>query len=138
LIEWARRRRSYHYLGSHFGWAFIAGTVTGLCLRVVINYPPQLQYPEHHYLVLQIIVQAMLAALGIAWMSGAWYLASPMKRDADQMEFAWYLGCLYPDFKKKVLGDASENAAQRGAYGLKGAFEIKSEKTIDELLRCPR
>jgi hypothetical protein len=105
LIEWARRRRSYHYLGRHLSVAFMLGTLIGACIGVVSNFPPRFNYPALEHVYLQLGVQASLLLLCIGWARAAWYLATPTKKDADFMEFAWSLGCLYPDFRRKVFGE---------------------------------
>ena len=84
LIEWARRRRSYHYLGLH--WALS---------RSYANDPTH----PHAAVVLQILLLAGCAA----WACGAWYLSKPMRRDADDMELAWSCGRLYPAFRTKAF-----------------------------------
>jgi hypothetical protein len=104
LIEWARRRRSYHYLGYHFFTAFLLGSAFGYVIALLLNFPLHIRNTTSgDWLVLQITIQVTLLGLSGYWAYSAFRLSGPMKQEADSMELAWSLGTLYPNFKKKVF-----------------------------------
>lgn len=100
LIEWARRRRSYHYLG----WTLSLGAVLGLAAGLFWSgkaWPElaaRLSEPPIPWLLLGLAL-AVLAAL---------YLATRMLRDVDQMEAIWAMA--YLDAKVgKLIGLAPKS-----------------------------
>jgi hypothetical protein len=88
LLEWARRRRSYHYLGVDWGLGALIGIVLGL---ITVPY----RQPNGRDSTIVIIVTLL-------WVVFAWYLAWLMKRDVDHMELAWAHGRRYPTFKRRL------------------------------------
>jgi hypothetical protein len=102
LIEWARRRRSYHYLGIHCYVSFVAGTLIGAVVAFVASYPLRVNVLSPDYLFLQLALQAALLVLAAVWAIRALQLSRRMRDEADSMEFMWSVGCIYPEFKKKV------------------------------------
>jgi hypothetical protein len=123
LIEWARRRRSYHYLGLHFFTAFFAGNFLGILIGFVINYnnilvngiPNSINSIPKAYLNFQIFIQILLNLFFLAWGAAAYYLSKPMKTDADNMELAWSFGFIYPDIKKKIFADTRNEIKKSGS-----------------------
>ncbi len=106
LIEWARRRRSYHYLGLHFATSFLFGVPIGLFIGMIRNYPLNLYYPVGPgELFIQALIQVILFLVVVAWVAAAFYLSGPMKTEADYMELAWSLGQLHPDYRNKIFGE---------------------------------
>jgi hypothetical protein len=104
LVEWARRRRSYHYLGIHCFVSFIGGTLIGaLVAFVAASYPLRVNVLPQGQLLLQLALQAALLALAAMWAIMALQLSRRMKYEANSMEFVWSIGCIYPGLKKKVL-----------------------------------
>jgi hypothetical protein len=104
LIEWARRRRSYYYLGVHCCVSAVIGSLIGVATALATaTYPLKFHWPEQYYLVLQISLQIVLLLSLAVMIGGALHLAKRMKAEADKMEFMWALGCVYPDFKREVL-----------------------------------
>jgi hypothetical protein len=128
LVEWARRRRSYHYLGFHFATAFLIGTSAGVAVALLGNYPLAAWCPpaEGNLLLtawcspaegdrrLQAVLQTFLVVCAAAWAVGALCLARPMKDDADAMELAWSCGRLHPGFRRAVFGDGPTPGAGTG------------------------
>lgn len=104
LIEWARRRRSYDYLG----WTCFLGAVLGL----LAGYAGGLlwRYSAWHSPVLRIVV--VLAAVS-CWSWAALHLAVRMKRDADEMELAWAIYELTPELQKRIEAPATDAAPRR-------------------------
>jgi hypothetical protein len=82
LIDWARRRRSYHYLGVNWGIAAIVGMVLGL------GYPAVIGATGYAHPRSPLTVFGVLAATAF-WVAAAWYFAYQMKRDVDDMELFW-------------------------------------------------
>lgn len=76
LIEWARRRRSYYYLGINLYVAALSGFATGAAATVVEYIPRSAQ-----------AVLVFIAAS--AWCYGARAAARMMRRDVDRMELLW-------------------------------------------------
>ncbi|HEV2748794.1 MAG TPA: hypothetical protein VGW34_16040 [Allosphingosinicella sp.] len=75
LIEWARTRRSYYYLGVNWVAAAAFGFFCGLVGSSIGERPR----------VWQIVAVAGV----LAWLFGAFRAAQIMKRDADTMEAMW-------------------------------------------------
>jgi hypothetical protein len=94
LIEWARRRRSYHYLG----WTLSLGAVLGLAAGLLWSGR---SWPE---------LAAKLSAPPVLWfldglvlaVGAALYLATRMLRDVDQMEAIWAMAYLDPALGKPI------------------------------------
>lgn len=76
LIEWARRRRSYYYLGVNLILAVVLGLAAGALLPALTAASPSLQ-------------RTTVALLLLAWCCGALWAARKMLRDVDQMELLW-------------------------------------------------
>ena len=86
LVEWARRRRSYHYLG----WTLSLGAVLGLGAGLVWSGRPG---PELAAALLEPPVPLFLAGLALV-IAAALFLATRMLRDVDQMEAIWAMAYL--------------------------------------------
>lgn len=87
LIEWARTRRSYYYLGINWVAAGLIGFVGGMAAVWVgreTDWRP------------------FAALLCLLWAYGAAKAARLMKRDADSMEALWAAVRADPDFRKEV------------------------------------
>jgi hypothetical protein len=87
LIEWARRRRSYHYLGVNLVFASGGGLIAGALARVFADFSP--------------VVEALLLLfVALVWCKGAWSAADLMRRDVDRMELLWAAARVDPELKK--------------------------------------
>lgn len=85
MIEWARRRRSYYYLG----WNWVIAALAGLFAALLIgktNWTPETQ------------VLGFLG-FGMIWAGGAIWAAEQMRRDADTMEAIWAASQVDPGFR---------------------------------------
>lgn len=91
LIEWARRRRSYYYLGVSWAIACATGWASGAVWKGAPALP-------HSLLVTLALV------LSVMWSVAAVFLARRMRRDADDMEFLWAAARVKPELRRS-LGD---------------------------------
>ncbi|HEX8236826.1 MAG TPA: hypothetical protein VF600_12790 [Abditibacteriaceae bacterium] len=89
MVEWARRRRSYHYLGMNWAIAAALGLAVGVFLPLLLDAPYWLQ-------------RGLVAVFAIAWIMGTSWLAKKMKQDVDCMELVWACSHLYPEFKSRI------------------------------------
>jgi hypothetical protein len=87
LIEWARTRRSYYYLGINWVAAGLIGFVGGMA---AVWAEPETDW------------RPFAALLGVLWAFGAVTAAFLMKRDADAMEALWAAVRADPEFRKEV------------------------------------
>jgi hypothetical protein len=92
LIEWARRRRSYHYLGWTLSIAAIAGVLGGVFWDFLLSKESAGALGHN-----------LISAANLLWLivltCGVWasiYLSVRMLRDVDQMEAIWALAYLDP------------------------------------------
>jgi hypothetical protein len=92
VVDWARRRRSYHYLGVTWAIACLLGLAIGLFAPDVAAWPH----------AVHVAIASVLSAI---WVVSAWFLAAVMWRDADEMELAWAYGRLYPELKQRVAAE---------------------------------
>ena len=76
LIEWARRRRSYAYLGHNLAIAAAAGAFAGAWAPAIGAAGPVVQ-------------GALLLVVAVGWCAGAYLAATLMRRDVDRMELLW-------------------------------------------------
>jgi ribose/xylose/arabinose/galactoside ABC-type transport system permease subunit len=83
LIDWARRRRSYYYLGINIAAASLAGLLMGFLVPAVM----ELGRPGQ-------MVVALTAT--VVWIGCAIWLAEKMRQDVDGMELAWVLARVNP------------------------------------------
>jgi hypothetical protein len=99
LIEWARRRRSYHYLGVNWAVAAVLGlmvaTVYPVFFDVQLTHAPVAPgsspvTPSREALL---VVLSFTASL---WITGSLWLAIRMREDADAMERTWVFAWLHP------------------------------------------
>lgn len=88
MIEWARRRRSYYYLGCNWALAAGAGLAAGWLIGVIRDNP-QFKIPA-------------LIFFGSIWAAGAIWAAERMRRDADAMEAIWAASQIDPQFRACV------------------------------------
>jgi hypothetical protein len=86
MIEWARRRRSYYYLGWNWVLAAAAGIAAGALIGEIQAFP-QIRIPT-------------LVVLGLIWAAGAIWAAERMRRDADAMEAIWAASQIDPQFRE--------------------------------------
>jgi hypothetical protein len=92
LIDWARRRRSYHYLGIEFAIAALCGELGGVAYPLGLGLPP---HPPSAAITI-----AILAATAL-WVLAAHYLALLMKCNVDEMELVWAHARLTPGFRSE-------------------------------------
>lgn len=83
LIDWARRRRSYHLLG--ISWAVAAPTGSMLGLAAALYQANGIDFSSEWLPVRA----AGLCVLLLLWSIGAAWLGMAMKRDVDAMELIW-------------------------------------------------
>ncbi|HEX8072498.1 MAG TPA: hypothetical protein VF546_21300 [Pyrinomonadaceae bacterium] len=100
LIEWARRRRDYHYLGLNWTIASLLGMFVGL--NCAWLWAGELRYAGHW----KAFGVALLLTFWLVWMAGAFWLSLQMKQDVDSMELVW--ACITcsasePKFKSNFL-----------------------------------
>jgi len=103
LIEWARRRRSYHYLGVSWAIAAILGLVIGALMSLIFHL-------NSHQTLNRYYVIAFLIIFSAAWTSGTLWMAKVMKRDVDVMELTWSCASLYPKFKELISKQDDKSA----------------------------
>lgn len=103
MIEWARRRRTYHYLGMNWLIASVLGLSTGMLLPYVANIIKAGGSSKPLLLVtISPIVKILGFAMTVLWIVGILFLSRQMKRDADNMELAWVFGRMNPNLKKAI------------------------------------
>ena len=85
MIEWARRRRSYYYLGRNWVSAAVAGIISGALIASVRAEPA--------------LIAVAAIPIGITWALGASMAAGRMRRDADAMEAIWAASQVDPHFR---------------------------------------
>lgn len=88
MIEWARRRRSYSYLGANWSLAAIAGFAAALLYRAIHGNADAEKW--------------ILVVLGIIWVGCAYWAGDRMRRDADTMEAIWSASQTDPAFRECV------------------------------------
>ncbi|MBP0446383.1 hypothetical protein J8J14_16535 [Roseomonas sp. SSH11] len=93
LIEWARRRRSYNYLGETCACAVVIGFTIGLFIPDLINAGI---WGSERARILFVIIP------GVIWTIASLWLARKMRQDADRMELAWAIHELVPDLGRKM------------------------------------
>ena len=116
LIEWARRRRSYDYLGWTSVLGAVLGCISGWASGIAWHYPFW-----HDTATRYVIAVAALAC----WTLAALYLARRMRRDADTMELAWAIFELTPDLQKRIEAPTKDIVAtshSAPAMSVLGAF----------------
>lgn len=86
MIEWARRRRSYYYLG----WNWVLAAATGVIAAHVVQLVDWNSQDA----------RVVLIGLGLAWAGGALWAAERMRRDADTMEAIWAASQIDPRFRE--------------------------------------
>lgn len=89
LIEWARRRRSYYYLGINWGMGGLAGFVLGTLAPDFLRLP----HPA------QAIVMAVAA---VVWGAGALWAGRRMRTDVDSMEYLWSAARVRPQLRARL------------------------------------
>lgn len=103
LIDWARRRRSYHYLGVNWGVAAVLGIAFGLVYPAAVGAAVHRQ-PLNDFLVVGVLLGT------VVWVAVAWFLAFLMKRDVDDMELAWSHWRVSETFRTQI-GEVGEATA---------------------------
>jgi hypothetical protein len=86
MIEWARRRRSYYYLGINWVAAAVLGLLAGF-------YGDDLT---------SVGAQPILVLAALVWAAGAIVLALRMRRDADSMEAIWAAAIAHPELRERL------------------------------------
>lgn len=112
LIDWARRRRSYHYLGCNWAIAAALGLFIGYAVTFFID--DSVVGGSTFTTINRNILLVFLWAFNAAWLAGALWLAHIMKKDVDSMELAWSLGFISPKFKKLVSGEEDSEKKEDG------------------------
>ena len=87
LIEWARRRRSYHYLGVNLVYASVGGLIAGSLAPLFEGVPSHGE-------------AALVLLVAFAWCVGAWAAARMMRHDVDRMELLWAAARVDPELKR--------------------------------------
>ena len=87
MIEWARRRRSYYYLGWNWVLAAGAGVIAAVLYIQLSKWHPN-------------DVRLVLCGLALIWAGGAIWAAERMRRDADSMEAIWATSQIDPSFRE--------------------------------------
>jgi hypothetical protein len=100
MIDWARRRRSYYYLGINIAISSILGLIIGALI------PQANKVSLMGYYTLCLFIFAF-------WIFGAWFLSMHMKRDADTMELVWAFGRLFPEFKRSAFCATDEGSSKK-------------------------
>ena len=115
LIEWARRRRSYYYLG--INWAIACGTgwLAGMLWPLATRLPHLVQ------------LAILLVASGI-WSACAVKLARSMRKDADDMEFLWSAARVRPELRKELTDLLSPQDETK----LGGAIDVSLRRAAAE------
>lgn len=87
LIEWARRRRDYHYLGVNWALAATLGLPLGMLAAWYASVYSQstLSYVG----AWKTFNVVLLFLFWLAWICGSFWLGLTMKHDVDSMELAW-------------------------------------------------
>jgi hypothetical protein len=93
LIDWARRRRSYHYLGIDFAIAALSGESLGAAYPAILHVPAHPAAPA--------VICVVLAAT-LLWICSACYLAFVMKRNVDEMELVWAYSRIMPEIRQRL------------------------------------
>lgn len=83
MIDWARRRRSYNYLG----WNWLIAASTGIMAGASAPWVFGLS---------KLCIVLIFTILSGAWAIGTMYVARQMIRDVDDMEFVWTMSKIYP------------------------------------------
>ena len=99
LIEWARRRRSYNYLGETCALAALIGFLVGLLTPAIT------QAEIWKITAVRFVVVADVCAI---WIAAAFWLAHKMKQDADRMELAWAIYEMATDLGQRMRIDRVE------------------------------
>jgi hypothetical protein len=103
LIEWARRRRSYGYLGWNWAIAAFSGIFIGFIIKFMIVDPPDMDY-----------IRPLILLSTLFWIGGAIWLSKKMKLDVDSMEFVWACASLHPNLKSELYKEKKENNHKAG------------------------
>ena len=90
LIEWARRRRSYHYLGYNWAISGALGLLCGVLIGLQFGFAGWDRF---------ILLRLLALATSVVWIGGACYLGRLMRRDVDSMELIWAFAHVYPDLQ---------------------------------------
>jgi len=102
MIEWARRRRSYYYLGWNWVLAAAAGVIAAVLYSQLKDWDGS-------------SVRLMLCGFALVWAGGAIWAAERMRRDADTMEAIWAAAQIDPKFRSclaELLPMASAEAGR--------------------------
>jgi hypothetical protein len=86
LIEWARRRRSYYYLGVNLALGAAGGLVFGWVATRTGGAAASVK-------------MVVVGAGALLWATGAFIAGQIMRRDVDRMELLWAAARVHPTFK---------------------------------------
>lgn len=92
VVQWARNRRHYQYLGENCFTATLAATMAALVVAAFHCFQGIKWWPSVGCLLILLL-----------WMAGLLGLRCYMKRAVDSMELAWVCQELDPDVRQKVL-----------------------------------
>lgn len=93
LVEWARRRRDFQYIGDNWTAGAVCGVVAGLIIGGVWRF----NLYDSRLLTGAILVFALLT-----WVTGLQYLRAKMAKDVDSMELLWLCAELDQAFKQEI------------------------------------
>ena len=88
MIEWARRRRSYSYLGWNWFLAALGGMATGALIVATKDN--------------ELVRRQLLFLTALLWGLAALWSAARMRRDADTMEALWAASQIDPAFRECI------------------------------------
>ena len=88
MIEWARRRRSYSYLGWNWFLAALGGMAAGALIVATRDN--------------ELVRRQLLFLTALLWGLAALWSAARMRRDADTMEALWAASQIDPAFRECI------------------------------------
>ena len=99
MIEWARRRRSYSYLGWNWFLAALGGMAAGALIVATKDN--------------ELVRRQLLFLIALLWGLAALWSAARMRRDADTMEALWAASQIDPAFRD-CIGRKLPRATREG------------------------
>ncbi len=107
LIEWARRRRSYYYLGVNLVVAVLGGIAAGWLAPQIAQASP----------CLKLLTSVVAGAL---WCAGALMAAFAMRDDVERMELLWVAARIDPALKACLEKEFGTNIHETPSGGGSG------------------
>jgi MFS family permease len=114
LIEWARRRRTYSYLGITGVIAAGLGALSGLLLVAYLDGSAIWKSASDSQAAVRvgdIVSFFLIAVTALLLLINIYDLSRRMKQDADQMELVWALMETDQHARKALFKDADSNSA---------------------------